>query len=416
MAGTQAFRELAAVAAEPKMTVAALKGRLGGVDHFVISLTYAALARYVSLTDPNITDARLRENRKPAAARFRDIAEYIVRNPHDYRFSALTCCYGRNGTEEPIGWAPAAETYPENTIGLLTLSQNDPLVVVDGQHRLGAILKAIDDDPSLRDESIPIVLFPYISIDHAQQLFSDLNRNAKKTTKSLDILFDHRDLVNTVVQRLVDAVPFFGERVNLEDISVPLNSNQVFTLSGIYQASKPVLDALEAAGQLPPLDRRTIDRYATVLSDFWTALGELFPEWGKVGTGELDIRVVRSQYLHWNSGVLSAVGEFAAWLIRRQYEDWQDFLQRAILDPGNGNWRRESPHWQGIATAGRLVLPRSSLRVQLIAYLKEKAGCELTPDERAVLEQARSSGGTVGGHDSPEDGESLPLVSPRVPE
>jgi len=389
VAAIQTFQDLA-LDAEPKMAVAALKGRMGGVDYFVIRLSYSALARYLSLTDPNVKDARLRENRKPSPGRFRDIADYIVRNPQDYRFSALTCCYGRSGTTAPVGWTPATDSYPGNTIGILTLSQNDPLVVVDGQHRLGAILRAIEKDPSLRDENIPIVLFPYTSIEHAQQLFSDLNRNAKKTTKSLDILFDHRDLVNSVVQQLVDNVPFFGERVNFEDISVPTNSDQIFTLSGIYQATKPVLEALETTGDLPKLHSGTTGRYASELSTFWKSLGDLFPEWEKAATGTLNIRVVRSQYLHWNSGVLSAVGEFAGWLIRNRHDNWEALLERAISHPDNACWRRESTHWQGIATAGRLVLPRSSLRAQIIAYLKEKAEIELSPDEQATLEHAKS--------------------------
>jgi DNA sulfur modification protein DndB len=389
MAVAQEFQELAANA-EPKMSAAALRGHLGGVDYYVISLTYASLARYVSPTDPFITDARFRENRTPSKARFREIAQYIIKNPQDYRFSALTCCYGRSGTEEPLGWAPATDSYPGNTIGILTLSQNDPLVIVDGQHRLGAIAQAIVEDPSLREENIPVVLFPYISIAHAQQLFSDLNRNAKKTTKSLDILFDHRDLVNTVVQQLVDLVPFFGERVNLEDISVPINSEQVFTLSGIYQSTKPVLEAFGAMGDLPVLNHESASQYATTLADFWTLLGNLFPEWEQVARGELSIREARNQYLHWNSGVLSAVGELAGWLIRHRHEEWRNLLERAISHSDNADWRRESPHWQGVATAGRQVLPRSSMRAQMIAYLKEKAAVELSLDEQTMLDRARS--------------------------
>lgn len=368
--------------AEPRMSIPALKGRLGGVDYFVITLPYGALTRYVVPTDPNITDPRMRENRRPSPARYRVIAQYILSNPGDYRFSALTCTYGRSGTTRPIDWNPSTESGPGANLGVLTLSQNDPLVIVDGQHRLGAIQEAIDRDPSLRDESIPVVLFPYISIDHAQQLFSDLNRNAKKTTKSLDILFDHRDLVNQVVQRIVLEVPFFGDRVNLEDASVPLQSSQVFTLAGIYQATKPVLDALHETGGLPVLSADAMDEYVARLAEFWRVVGECFPEWGKVAAGEIDIRQTRGLYLHWNSGVLSAVGEFAAGLVREDPSDWEWRLRATLNHPDNARWTRSSEHWQGIATAGTMVLPRSSLRVQLIEYLREKDDSAIGSQER----------------------------------
>lgn len=358
--------------AEPRMSIPALKGRLGGVDYFVITLPYGALTRYVIPTDPNITDPRMRENRRPSPARYRVIAQYILSNPGDYRFSALTCTYGKSGTTRPIDWKSSTESGPGASLGILTLSQNDPLVIVDGQHRFGAIQEAIDRDSSLREESIPVVLFPYISIDHAQQLFSDLNRNAKKTTKSLDILFDHRDLVNQVVQRVVEEVPFFGERVNVEDVSVPLQSSQVFTLAGIYQATKPVLDALHETDGLPALSPGTVEQHVAHLTAFWGVIGDCFQEWGKVATGELDIRQVRGLYLHWNSGVLSAIGEFAAGLVREDPEGWDSRLRSALDHPDNARWRRSSEHWQGIATAGTMVLPRSSLRVQLIEYLRDK--------------------------------------------
>ena len=372
--------------AEPKMNVPALKGTLGGVDYFVITLKYGVLPRYISSTDPNITDPRQRENRKASPNRFKAIADYILGYPDGYRFSALTCTYGKKDTEKPVDWKSVPNT--GDSIGLLTLNQNDPLVIVDGQHRLGAIKEAIerkDADPSLRDESIPIVLFPYLSIEHAQQLFSDLNRNAHKTTKSLDILFDHRDPDNQIAQQLVERVSFFGDTVNIEAVSVPQKSSEMFTLAGIYQATKPVVRAFGEAGLLPDLSETTMEKYVEALTEFWEGLGSYFPEWKKVASHEEDIQKIRSTYIHWNSGVLSAIGEFAGFLITNYTDDWTDLLERAVTSPSNDSWRRESQHWQGIATAGRLVLPRSALRAQMLVYLKREAELDLTAEEERVL-------------------------------
>ncbi len=379
--------ELAAQA-EPTMTVPALRGHLGNVDYFVITLPYASLARYVEATDPNIKDPKLRENRRPAPARFREIANYILGNPDSYRFSALTCTYGKEGSAQPIRWTPSHPTGAGQNIGLLTLSQQDPLVIVDGQHRLGAILEATEKEPSLRDESVPIVLFPYLDVERAQQLFSDLNRNAKKTTKSLDILFDHRDPVNTIVQALVDQVSFLGDCVNLEAVSVPTKSRQMFTLAGIYQATEPVLKAAVREHLLPdPAGATTLEQVAQHvewLCHFWEMLGGCFPEWGKVARGDLDIRDVRAEYLHWNSGVISAIGDFSGFVIHYDSsydngpDDWKDVVTSVLRSTDNEGWRREAPHWEGIATTrGRAgkhgVLPRSAVRSSLSTYLLQKA-------------------------------------------
>lgn len=367
------------------MQVPALKGRMGNVDYFVITLPFSTATRYIITTDPNLPP-RERENRRPTPSRYREITHYI-RNNDDYRFSALTCTYGRDGTAQPLQWDSPAADGLGSTIGTLTLDQRDPLIIVDGQHRFGAIQQAIDEDPSLRDEVITVVLFPYLSVRAAQQLFSDLNRTAKKTTKSLDILFDHRDGVNRVVQEIVERVSAFGQRVNLEDASVPMNSPQVFTLSGIYQATKPMLDAMRSVSLLPELAPDTQDEYVNQLVDAWEFIARQFPEWGKVASGEMDIRDRRSEFLHWNSGVLSAIGEFTGEAMRLAGESWKAAVETALSHPENHGWRRDLPQWQGLATAGSMVMPRSTLRPQLKIYLKCRAGMPLTEGEKTVLEK-----------------------------
>lgn len=367
------------------MQVPALKGHMGNVDYFIITLPFGTATRYITTTDPNLP-ARERENRRPTPARYREITRYIRNNPEDYRFSALTCTYGREETTEPLRWDEAAPDGLGSTIGRLTLDQRDPLIIIDGQHRFGAIKQAIEEDPSLRDEVITVVLFPYLSVQAAQQLFSDLNRTAKKTTKSLDILFDHRDVVNRVVQQVVDRVSVFGERVNLEDASVPQNSSQVFTLAGVYQATKPMIDAVQASSVLPKLELAAEKDYVDFLVGVWEFIGLQFPEWGKVAAGEIDIREHRSSFLHWNSGVLSAIGEFTGETIRQGADSWKALAERGLSHPENHGWRRDLAQWQGIATAGSMVLPRSVLRPSLKAYLKCRAEMPLTEGETAVVE------------------------------
>jgi len=375
-----------AAAAGMRMEVPALKGRMGNVDYFVITLPFSVAERYITTTDSNLPPQQ-RENRKPTPSRYREIAQYIRNNPDDYRFSAITCTYGRAGTSAPVRWEPAQPEGLASTIGTLTLDQTDPLVIVDGQHRLGAIRDVINEDPSLRNEVITVVLFPYLSVNSAQQLFSDLNRTAKKTTKSLDILFDNRDAVNRVVQQLVQKVRPFVDRVNLEDASVPTNSNQMFTLAAIYQATKPMIEGGKRAQLLPPtIDRSNEDEFVEFLVEAWEFIAEQFPEWGLVASGQLDIRSHRTEFIHWNSGVLSAVGEFAGESMRQFPNDWRTIVKAALSHPFNNGWRRDPDRWQGIASSGTQVLPRSLAIAQLRVYLKARAGFPLSEGEMRQLQ------------------------------
>lgn len=387
------MKELAADA-KYLMTVPALRGTMANTEYFVITLPYSVVTRYLTTTDRNLPP-RERENRKPTPSRYGVISDYMTKNPDTYRFSSITCTYGKDGTHAPVSWKSAEPSGDLAYIGLLTLDQRDPLIIVDGQHRFEGIKKALDQDFSLADDMISVVLFPYIDLKAAQQLFSDLNRNAKKTTKSLDILFDRRDVVNRVTQKLVEKVSVFIDRVNLEDAGIPAQSKDMFTLAGIYQATDPMTDAISEAGLLPealaqkdeygkPIDNE--DQYVDFLADVWEFIAERFPEWGKVASEELDIRDVRSKYLHWNSGVISAIGEFIATSMREKGQDWHQPVVTALEHPDNRGWRRNEAHWQGIITVGTQVLPRSAVKPQLKAYLKKLAGLELTPGDEKNLE------------------------------
>ena len=383
---------------------------MGSIDFYVITLPFSVMSRYVTTTDRNLP-AKERENRKPSPSRYQVIAKYIYDNLYTYRFSSITCTYGKIGTNKPVQWQPASDSGDASFIGLLTLDQRDPLIIVDGQHRYEGIKKAVEFEPSLSDDMISIVLFPYLNIRTAQQLFSDLNRNAKKTTKSLDILFDYRDIKNRVIQKLVEKVSVFKNRVNLEDVGIPASSKDIFTIAGIYQASEPIIDALPEAGLIneklaqqdneegTPINNE--DQYTDFLTEVWEFIVSQFPEWSKVASGELDISAVRSSYLHWNSGVLSAIGELVATSMKEKGHDWKEPVRKALSHPDNLGWRREEPYWQGIVTAGTLVLPRSVIRPQLKAYLKKLAGLSLTEgdlknlkaiDERKVQLQTQRSG------------------------
>jgi DNA sulfur modification protein DndB len=377
-----------AESAKKIMRVPALKGHLGGVDFFIITLTLGEVPRYIVGTDPNLP-ADLRENRRASPARFAEIANYIISNIKDYRFSALTCSYGKNGTnepEEPSKWEPADPNAPPGSpgwmLGMLTLNQQDPLIIVDGQHRLGAIEKAIEEEPELRNDSIAIVLFPYISLEMNQQLFSDLNRTAKKTSKSLDVFFNRRDIANRVVQKVVKKVSVFGERVDVENISVAKSPSKVFTLAGVFQATEPMIKGAYVGGLIEEeLSEEKEDEYASFLASVWEFIAEQFPEWGKVARGEMNIAQERQNYLHWNSGVLSSIGEFVGAAMReRGIIEWKGAVRTALTHPDNGNWRRDPKYWGGIILAGDQVLPRSAVRFQLVTYLKVKAG--LKPTER----------------------------------
>ena len=82
-------------------------------------------------------------------------------------------------------------------------------LINDGQHRKAAILEALKDDETLEEETIPIVFFEDKGLARSQQIFTDLNKNAIKTSNSISELYDSRDTLAVITRNVVNANDFF---------------------------------------------------------------------------------------------------------------------------------------------------------------------------------------------------------------
>src|SRR5439155_12012453 len=100
--------------------------------------------------------------------------------------------------------------------GVLTLDGTEYITPLDGQHRLAAVKEAITENPLLLKETISVIFLSHKNIMRSQQLFSDLNRHAKPTTKTINILFEHRGFFERVAKEAASRSKVLGDRVNLE--------------------------------------------------------------------------------------------------------------------------------------------------------------------------------------------------------
>src|SRR6185437_6301589 len=157
----------------------------------------------------------LRESRIPA------IKNYILNNPDSYIFSSLTASVDGN-----MKFTPSPSLGKEGKLGRLYINMDSRLLINDGQHRRKAIEEALKENPDLGHEMISVVFFQDKGLKRSQQMFSDLNKNVVKPTKSLNILYDHRDEFSKFIVSLVNSVPIFEGRVDLEKTSISNRSTK----------------------------------------------------------------------------------------------------------------------------------------------------------------------------------------------
>jgi DNA sulfur modification protein DndB len=351
------------------ITFPAMRGRIGGREYFVAMIKLANIPKLFQFRDWAELPPEQRAQRVVQKSRIPEIAQYILENEDGYLFSSLTASFDCD-----VNFV----AFPnDDSMGHLTMPLEANMVINDGQHRRAAIEEALKENPHIGDETISVVLFPFEDLDRMQQMFSDLNRTARKTSKSLDILYNHRDLLSQVVTKTIECVPSFCNMVDKDRVSLPLRSPKLFTLGSLYDASKILLE--------PVTDESYEDKLSLNI-EFWNFVAAAIPEWGRAARGDLRPSELRQEYVHSHAVVMWALGAAGRTLLVEAPNDWQV----RIGDFGNIDWRRTNREWQGVAMSGANVVNRRQSRSDTASFLKDKLGLPLTPAEERSLKGARN--------------------------
>jgi DNA sulfur modification protein DndB len=316
---------------------------------------------------------QLRAQRVLNRGRIPEMSEYLAENRDSYVFSALTASIDADVTFTPIGKSGEA-----SKIGTLRVPMDAKFIINDGQHRRAAIEEALRLDPDLGDESIAIVFFMDRGLSRSQQMFADLNRYAIRTSRSLGVLYDHRDQLATISKLVVLESPILRNLVELEQASLSKRSRKLFTLSALHFAIKSLLKGMELT------EEESVNRS----QKFFHALFDLFPEWKKVHNRELTSGEVREEYIHPHAIALQALGRAGNLLLQEEPQSWKSRLSELKkLD-----WKRSNRRlWEGRAIIdGRLSKANRQVALTTV-LLKQKLGLTLTVEEKQLNKKKRST-------------------------
>jgi DNA sulfur modification protein DndB len=347
----------------------AMHGVMGHRDYYVAIMKMALVPKLFKFRDWAELPPEQRAQRVIQKSRIPEITDYILKNEDGYLFSSLTASYNVDPTFTPV---------PGHTdLGILQIAFEADLVINDGQHRRAAIEEALKENPSLGKESISVVLFPWEDLDRVQQMFSDLNRTARTTSKSLNILYNHRDLLSQVALKVIESQPVFSHYVDKDRISLPLRSPKLFTLGAIYDGTLALLEAVTEVDYEQKLAQAL---------EFWEGVAKSMPLWARVEAGDLKPAELRQEYICTHAVVLWALGAMGRTLMSAHPEDWAARLE-ALKDI---DWRRTNREWQGVAMSGSDVVNRRQSRMDTASFLKRKLGLTLTPGEERSLSGAQA--------------------------
>lgn len=349
----------------------AIRGRQAGREYFVSMCPLRLIPRVFVFGEDEIAP-ELRAQRVLHRGRLPEMARYILDNPSSYVFSALTASIDGGVRFEQSG----LESHGAR-IGLLRVAMDARFVINDGQHRRAAIELALKDRPALADESIGVVFFLDRGLERSQQMFTDLNRYAVRTSTSIGILYDHRDEDAAIVREMVLTSPVFRGMVEMERTTLGARSSKLFTLSGLYNGTRALLRG-RCSTRPEAIGRGR---------SFWEACAAVIPAWGDVRERRTTAAEVRREYVHSHGMALQALGLAG----NRLYElepDADTYERLAKLD--GLDWSRTNVAlWEGRALVGGRIARASSNVLLTANVVMARMGLEL-PRMHAQAEVAFS--------------------------
>lgn len=358
----------------PTETFPALRGVQAGREYYV-SVCRLKTVREMFVFDDKALAPELRAQRMLNRSRVPEMARYLLENRDSYVFSALTASIDGDVTFVPFGREAVGEGHH---LGVLLVPKDATILINDGQHRRAAIELAVDENPEIGEESIAVVFFIDIGLKRSQQMFADLNRYAIRPSRSISVLYDHRDETAELVRQVVAKSGIFRDVVEMEKSSLGPRSRKLFTLSALHTATCVLLQDIDK-----PFHERV-----DLAVEFWAAVATHFPDWQRVREGKRTSGEVRREYIHSHGVVLQALGRAGNTLLREHPEGWKSRLKPLAKI----NWRRSNGTlWEGRALIGGSV-KKSGKNVTLTTnVIKRRLRLKLTDDERRI-ERAHKKG------------------------
>ena len=359
---------------KPTFQVPASRGRMGITDYYLAALPFGAVTK-LFLFDPDEMLELTPENRSQRGLNYKripEIANYVLEH-EDYIFSAITVSVDSDELE----FIPVQDGAD---VGSLVLPLEARYVINDGQHRVAGITEALRHDRRLAEDTISVVVLPDGGLERSQQIFSDLNRTVHKTSKSLDILFDHRLPINGITMACLKHVPLFKDRIDKERVSLSVRSAKFATLSGLQQANVQLL------GNLPEqLHEPEVEAMTSLAVNFWTRLTDLVVPWRDILDGDTKPQQARQTYVSSYALSLWALGSAGA--AARAAHNGNDSGWGDVLDGLSGiDWRKTNPDWQGICMSDSEVVTRAPTRRATAKFIMWKLGLEAERPATVIAE------------------------------
>lgn len=274
-----------------------------------------------------------RAQRKINESRIPVISKYILNNRENYVFSALAASIDGDFTFCP-------GDHPD--IGVLEVSMDAKFLINDGQHRKAALLEAIAEDESLLNETISVVFFEDQGLARSQQMFTDLNKHAVKTSNSIAELYDSRDPLAVVTRNVISKIKFLNAFTDKEKDILGKYSSNLFTLSTFYNANKRIIRSVPITSEIEEF-----------LLRYWKLVCQNVLPWKDLSNRDISKVDLRENYIVTQSVIIQVLGRLGNFF----FSNPEYVMEQNLRKLQDVDWKRDCEDWalRTIRANGRMI-------------------------------------------------------------
>lgn len=286
-----------------KIILPSIKGKFGDWMYFIVTMKLSDVAEKERISTVSEIAELYPKNinyvlqRELDTKRINKISEYLQKQDERFLSSLIVAIHKGNPTFSEIRIEDAFKIgnkvedenlqYAKGRIGFLTLTGDEKIFALDGQHRLKGIREA-GKNPKVKDDDIMVTIVVHDSNkkERTRRLFTVLNRYAEKPKKAEWIVMEEDDAAAILTRRLLLTNDFFKKDNSISKtrgFAIPASDLKSFsTLVCLYDISKEIIEYKKLYPKSTVIERpsnKKIDElYESHILNFWNYILSTFPE------------------------------------------------------------------------------------------------------------------------------------------
>jgi DNA sulfur modification protein DndB len=292
------------------LSIPAIRGKMGNWIYYSCVMPMSELARRVNFAKEIFPNPGLSEmvQRKLSGERADEICRYLTER-EDRFFNSLVVAFYKG----PPTWFSGAVTNqrtsdPTNSFdvediresgaqfGVLQFKGSETLFALDGQHKLAGIKVAQSKTLLPVNDCVPVIFVAHSDnqsgIRRSRELFTTLNKEAKKVGVGDIIALDENDPAEIVTRMIVEGkTGLSGGKIaykQTESIDPRTDLNCITTIANIYFSCLNLFKdfhyktkTIRKIAALPRPEDAVIQKLLDLENRYFAAVGKCFPEFGE---------------------------------------------------------------------------------------------------------------------------------------